>query len=260
MMIRLFLFALFFLCICLDDAGAFVAVAPIGLSFAQPSLLVAKSKKPEAGEQADSVAPQQQALPIGTFVEFVEKSRSHVGKVDTVEHKSNGGARYRVLDSEGKKYDISDKEVKYAMPCPNSPSQANKLYDEFCRAQEFPIVTLQEELDVTADLLEMAWEETAALAGDFDDGDSEQQQQQSQDASATITPASFVELVHAHAASAMEKYLAWKLLQSETSHIFFKELKDHGRVVAFKAKSRKAVQAAKETFCRTHEDDELCYV
>ena len=54
--------------------------------------------------------------------------------------------------------------------------------------------------------------------------------------------------------------MAWKLLKSEMAHVFFKEIKDHGRVVAFKAKTRKAVEAAKIGFCSTHQDHEICFV
>jgi len=126
--------------------------------------------------------------------------------------------------------------------CPNAPGQATKLYDEFCAAQETPLASIQEAIDVSPDLLEMAWEEAA-------------------DEEANLTPASFIELLHAHKASAMEKYMAWKLLQSEQAHIFFKEIKDHGRVVSFKAKTRKAVDNAKDVFCRTHQDNnEICFV
>ena len=37
----------------------------------------------------------QQAFAVGSFVEFVEKSRTHIGKIGGVEHKSSGGARYQ---------------------------------------------------------------------------------------------------------------------------------------------------------------------
>lgn len=152
----------------------------------------------------------------------------------------------RVIDSEGKKFNIPDKDVCYYLPCPSSPGQATKLYDELCKAQDAPIQSIQDAIDVTPDLLEMAWEEAAM---------------QDEDSSHTLTPASFIELIHAHAATAMEKYFAWKYLQSDMCHIFFKEIKSHGRVVSFKAKTRKAVAAAKEMFCRTHQDDnEICFV
>ena len=151
----------------------------------------------------------------------------------------------RVIDSEGKKFNIPDKDVRYSMPCPNSPGQATKLYDEFIAAQDTSLPSIQKAIDITPDLLEMAWEEAA-------EGEGEEH---------NLTPASFIELVHAHAATAMEKYMAWKLLQSDVSHIFFKEIKSHGRVVSFKAKTRKHVDAAKEMFCRTHQDDnDICFV
>lgn len=147
-----------------------------------------------------------------------------------------------MIDSEGHKFNIPDKDVRYSMACPNSPGQATKLYEDFCQAQDTPLKSIQEAIDVSPELLEMAWEEAS-------------------EESEELTPASFIDLVHAHAASAMEKYLAWKFLQSEMAHIFFKEIKHHGRVVSFKAKTRKAVEAAKDVFCRTHQDDnEICFV
>jgi len=219
----------------LSSTTAFVATTPQN-AVSSPSCIY--SKKGDSGEDV----VQQQAFAVGSFVEFVEKKRTHIGKIDSVEHKSSGGARYHVLDSEGKKFNIPDKDVRYSMACPNSPGQASKLYDEFCQAQETLLPSIQEAIDVSSELLEMAWEEA----------ESEE---------TTLTPASFIELVHAHAATSMEKYLAWKFLQSEVSHIFFKEIKDHGRVVSFKAKTHKAVDAAKEMFCRSHQDDnEICFV
>lgn len=151
---------------------------------------------------------------------------------------------YSVIDSEGKKFNIPDKDVRYSMPCPNSPGQATKLYDDFCAAQETPLPSIQEAIEVSPEILEMAWEEAAEEGEDHN-----------------LTPDSFIELVHAHAGSAMEKYMAWKFLQSDVGHVFFKEIKSHGRVVSFKAKTRKAVEAARVMFCRTHQDEnEICFV
>lgn len=221
----------------LSVARAFVPVSP---SAAMPSATARLDSK--KGDSDDVV--QQQAFAAGSFVEFTEKKRTHVGKIDSVEHKSSGGARYQVIDSEGKKFNIPDKQVLYSMPCPNSPGQATKLYDEFCQAQDSPVKSIQDAIDVSPDLLEMAWEEAAM-----------------EEESHQLTPASFIELVHAHAGSAMEKYLAWKYLQTDASHVFFREIKSHGRVVGFKAKTRKAVDAAKDVFCRTHqEENEICFV
>lgn len=154
----------------------------------------------------------------------------------------------RVVDSEGRAFNIPDKDVKYCMTCPNSPGQAEKLYKDFCKAQDSPIKSIQDTIDVSPELIQMAWEE--ATEGGEEESSTHD-----------LTPASFIELVHARAASAMEKYLAWKLLQSEQAHIFFKEIKHNGRVMSFKAKTRKAVDNAKDVFCRTHQDDnEICFV
>lgn len=57
------------------------------------------SKNSESGDDV----VQQQAFTVGTFVEFEEKKREHIGKIARTEHKSNGGARYQVVDNEGKK-------------------------------------------------------------------------------------------------------------------------------------------------------------
>lgn len=223
----------------LDIASAFVARPYV------PSTTVSLHGKKDSG---DEVVQQQQAFSVGSFIEFEEKKRIHVGKIDAVEHKSSGGARYSVIDSEGKKFNIADKLVRYSMHCPNSPGQATKLYDEFISAQDTPMKSIQESLDVSPELLEMAWEEASEELDEHGHAD--------------LTPASFVELVHAHSASTMEKYLTWKLLQSDMAHIFFKEIKSHGRVVAFRAKGRKAVDSAKDIFCRSidNEDNEICFV
>lgn len=127
------------------------------------------------------------------------------------------------------------------MPAPNSPGQAAKLFAEFCAAQEASENELETKLEISPALLEMAWEEANVAQND-------------------LTPSSLVELIHAHAASAIEKYMAWRLLQTEQAHVFFKDIKDHGKTVSFKAKARKAVDAAKEAFCSSHEDSDLCLV
>ena len=57
------------------------------------------------------------------------------------------------------------------------------------------------------------------------------------------------------------KYMAWKLLRGDMSHVFFKDMKQNGRILSFKAKARKAVDNAKTAFCANHEDDvEFCFV
>lgn len=221
-------------------AVLFLILSTNAQAFVGPKVVSYRCPSTEIQAKKDDVV-QQRAFAVGTFVEFHEKKRVHVGKITSAEHKSNGGARYSV-DSEGKHYSIADKAIDYAIPCPTSPAQANKLFHEFEEAQHASDKEIQSKLDISPELLEMAWEEAE------------------EDESHTLTPNSLVELVHSHAASAIEKYMAWKLLKSDMAHVFFKDLKDHGRIVAFRAKTRKAVDAAKETFCKNHQDDDFCYV
>ena len=195
------------------------------------------------GKNKDAEVSQAQALPIGAFVEFKEKDRSIIGKIDKVEHKSSGGARYRILDTDNKPHNVAAKSIEYSMACPNSPGQATKLFDEFTTVHEASQQQLQKSLEISPDLIEMVWETVA------------------EEEHSEVTPNSFVELIHSHAASTIEKYMAWKLLRTEMAHIFFREIKDHGIVVSFKARAKNAVVAAKKHFCATHIDDnEICFV
>jgi hypothetical protein len=192
-------------------------------------------------KHADDEANASPAFAIGTFVEFEEKNRVHIGKISHQEHKSNGSTLYKVTDNTGKTYaHIPDKAVHFAMHPPNTPGAASKLFDDFLSAYELSEEDICAQLEVSPELLELAWEETS----EEDD----------------LTPDKLIELVHSHAASAIEKYMAWKLLQTDTAHVFFKVIKDHGRVVSFRAKARKAVEAAKLAFCITHNDSDLCLV
>lgn len=102
--------ALFF---SLGSVKAFVQLHPpgggggggIGTTISNAIILsLSKSNKGSSSDDSNTVlVQQQQAFPVGTFVEFVEKKRVHVGKIDSVEYKkSSGGARYHVVDSEGR--------------------------------------------------------------------------------------------------------------------------------------------------------------
>mmetsp|Transcript_29666 Transcript_29666/g.60581 ORF Transcript_29666/g.60581 Transcript_29666/m.60581 type:complete len:231 (-) Transcript_29666:308-1000(-) len=188
---------------------------------------------------------KQPAFPVGTLVEFAEKKRIHVGKILSSEHKSKGGARYSVEDHDGHKFNIADKAVTYAMPVsPDNARKVNQIFDEFALALEENPMELQKDLDISPELLEMAWEEAL------------------EDESHELTPKSLVQLIHSHSASAIESYKAWRLLRSDMAHVFFKELKENGRVVSFKAKAMKAVDSAKKAFCTKPEnaEEELCWV
>ena len=67
------------------------------------------------GKKGGDGVSHPSALAIGTFVEFEEKSREHVGKITTADNiKGSGGGgstRYHVVDSNGKMYDIPDKAI-----------------------------------------------------------------------------------------------------------------------------------------------------
>lgn len=189
----------------------------------------------------------QKAFTKGTLIEFKEKKRVHVGEIKAVEHKANGGARYAVLDHDNHTFNIPDKAVNYAMPVsPDNERHVKQLMDEMADALEEPLADLERDLDISPDLLELAWEEAV------EDEESDHE----------ITAKSLVELIHSHPPKPIEAYKAWKLLKSESSHIFFKELKSNGRVVSFKAKTKKAVDASKVAFCTdpAHAESGICWV
>ena len=200
-----------------------------------------------AKKDSADLAPKPN-LAVGTFVEFEEKQhRVHIGKIADVEHKSNGSARYTVEDSDGHRFNIADKAVHFSINPPNSPGPAKKLYNDFIEAQKASDDELQSKLDISSDILELAWEE----ALEYEETSGEH---------SNVTPEKLIELVHSHAASAIEKYQAWRLLQSDLAHVFFKDIKDHGRITSFKVKARKAVDIAKQAFCNSHLDSDLCLV
>lgn len=230
------------LAVATKNSDAFVHPAIPKVLFC-PSRSGSTSIAAKKGDDGAAVV-QQHAFGVGSLVEFSEKKRTHVAKILSVEHKSSGGARYHVEDTEGRTYDIADKAVSFQMPAPNDAMKTDRLLAEFEAAQTAPERTLREKLEVSPELLEMAWEEVVADESTSDG----------------MTPAQFVDLIHSHTASQMERYMAWRLLKQDMAHVFFKELKQNGRVVAFKAKATKAVEAAKKTFCNTHDEPEFCFV
>jgi hypothetical protein len=219
-----------------------------GFSVGVSSLTFLNSKKP-----GDDVG-HPPTLAIGTFVEFEEKNRVHAGKITKAqEHSkssaSSGGARYQVADRVGKLFDISDKAIRFIIHPPNSPVASEKLFSEFLSAHDASEEVLHKTLDIPPEMFEMVWDESASV--EEEDGDHSRM---------LLTPSAFVDLVHSHDASAIEKYMAWKILRTDMAHVFFKEVKEHGRVVSFKAKTRKAVDAAKQDYCNDHKDSDLCEV
>ena len=209
------------------------------------------------GKKGGDGVSHPSALAIGTFVEFEEKSREHVGKITTADHIKGSGVggstRYHVVDSHGKMFDIPDKAITFVMHPPNSPIASDQLFSEFVSAHEATAESLHATLDISPEILELAWEES--LSSSPDDGGDE-------GGDHVLTPSALIELVHSHRASTIEKYMAWKILRTDAvAHVFFREVKDHGRVVSFKAKARKAVDAARQAFGHDHDDDsDLCLV
>jgi len=201
------------------------------------------AKKQGDGENVEIV--QKQTFAKNTLIEFKEKNRNHIGKIVSSIHKSNGNARYDVVDIEGHQFSIADKDVAFAISPPSNPQMTDNVMKEMEDAHDASEKLLQTKLDVSPELLEMAWEEAS-------ESDSHE-----------LTPKSFILLLHAKTVSSLEAYMTWRLLRLAKAHIFFKELKVDGRVVAFKAKARKSVVAAKENFCRDVEfmdDDSFCFV
>jgi len=230
----------------------FVNVIILSLLFASGHSFVPVTKKScaiqlDAKKNSNDLVSTP-ALAVGTFVEFEEKHhRVHIGKIADVERKLKGGTRYTVEDSEGHRFSIAEKAVHFFINAPNSPGPANQLYHDFIEAQKAPIEELESKLSISADILELAWEEILEyeeLMGEHKN----------------LTPDQLVELVHSHTASAIEQYQAWRLLQTDLAHVFFKDIKDHGRITSFKVKARKAVETAKKVFCNSHSDSELCLV
>mmetsp|Transcript_17988 Transcript_17988/g.34043 ORF Transcript_17988/g.34043 Transcript_17988/m.34043 type:complete len:237 (-) Transcript_17988:498-1208(-) len=194
----------------------------------------------------DDVA-QKQALPIGALVEFEEKGRVHIGKVIEVMPKSNGANRYDILDHEGLKFkNVGEKEINFATPVQKSASAEQKLMADLVKTQEESTDMLLKDLGVSTDLLEMAWMEAASEGTESNE----------------LTPDSFFSMIHSKAASMSEKYKAWRLLKTDLARVFFKDLKQNGRVVAFKAKAEDTVEAAKRTFCSSDQNQsvEFCFV
>ena len=135
----------------------YFGASSLGTFSIQPQVLsgsVLCSRK--KGGDADEDAPSH-AFSVGTFVEFEEKTRVHVGKILESEI-NNGGARYEIEDNAGKQYHVADKAVNFAIPAPNSPAAASKLFDAFCKASEVSEKDLRAKLDISTELLKLAWE------------------------------------------------------------------------------------------------------
>eukprot|EP00614_Pseudopedinella_elastica_P010503 CAMPEP_0172610718 /NCGR_PEP_ID=MMETSP1068-20121228/30486_1 /TAXON_ID=35684 /ORGANISM="Pseudopedinella elastica, Strain CCMP716" /LENGTH=236 /DNA_ID=CAMNT_0013414499 /DNA_START=70 /DNA_END=780 /DNA_ORIENTATION=+ len=200
------------------------------------------------GDEAETL--QAQTLPVGSIVEFDDgKGRFHIGKVKSVEHKSNGKARYAIQDAEEHLFNVADKQVRFSAGCPASPKDEAAVFKDIMAASQASPAELRAKLDLDAEVLELAWEEVAA----------------SEDGLSTVTAKDFVELVHSRPPkSAGEAYCAWRFLKEELGSVFFKAIKEGGKITSFKAKAEKAVNDAKQAFCSApqnlKEEPEFCFV
>ena len=61
------------------------------ISATTPIFFVSSKK----GDARDDGMQHHQTFAAGSFVEFDEKKRTHIGKIDTVDYKSSGPARYQ---------------------------------------------------------------------------------------------------------------------------------------------------------------------
>jgi hypothetical protein len=162
----------------------------------RPTFVILSST--DGAADTDEEVVLQKAFPVGTLVEFEEKSRVHMGKIISVNHKANGKPRYDVEEyPSGDKFDVADKEISFSLPAPKSAKQADDLLKELDTAQSMPDEELNEELDISPELLAMAWEEV-------EDGEDDEREIKAKD---------LIELVHSTKADGIEKYEAWRLLK-----------------------------------------------
>eukprot|EP00613_Pedinella_sp_CCMP2098_P006597 CAMPEP_0171596900 /NCGR_PEP_ID=MMETSP0990-20121206/2218_1 /TAXON_ID=483369 /ORGANISM="non described non described, Strain CCMP2098" /LENGTH=199 /DNA_ID=CAMNT_0012158185 /DNA_START=195 /DNA_END=794 /DNA_ORIENTATION=+ len=191
---------------------------------------------------------------IGSICEFDDgKGRTYIGSLVATEHKSNGGARFEMMGANGNTYHIGEKSVTFSTPPPANPKECAKLLKDLNKAHGEDAVELRMALNVDAELIALAWEETDSLM------EYSGSQEWPLPHSDTITAGAFLELVSgAPANSPAEKYRAWRLLGfTELGHIFFKAIKEKGRVTSFRAKTAKAVEDAKKAFCNgSHGNEE----
>jgi hypothetical protein len=152
-----------------------------------------------------------------------------------------------------------------------SPSRPNPHPSWHPRGFRATPSQLTKELDLDAEVLELAWEEassTSVGASEAAPGSSSTSSTSSTSTSAIghaiVTPDSFLELVHSRpSAGPGESYRVWRLLSTDLGHVFFKDIADHGRITAFRAKGKPAVEAAKSAFCEDHEQEKewgFCFV
>jgi len=194
----------------------------------------------KAADVDEDDKPQLHLEPLGAIVEFDDgkHDRSVLGIVSSAEAKAKGGARYTVVDSNSVLHSVPGKSIH----CSFSPDAKIKKGDPAVQLEAFEKVheLAPTDLGVEAEDLELAWEFF-----------SEEEEKTEWSARAILQA-----IDETLCRSSIEKYKAFRLLNSDLGHIFFKTLSG-GR---YKLKSPKAVQASKENWCRAHDELDYCLV
>ena len=185
----------------------------------------------------------RQRLSEGTICEFSEKGgKTFVGVIKSSESKSKGGARYELADETGALHSIAEKQLTFVGKVVE-PKNIAKTLGEFADTLHANSKNLCNQLGIDAELFMLAWE----TAAEEEEGD-------------LYVDGFFQHMLSRKTNSLEERYKAWRLLTSDVGHLFFKELKTNGRVDHWKAKTVKAVDAAKQQFCASHDEPEFCFV
>jgi hypothetical protein len=154
-----------------------------------------------------------------------------------VEYKAKGGARIQVMDVGGSMHTVPEKDIHI-----NLGVYKGKLVEPAEILADYVKVMDTEPmaLGVEPELLEMAWE----LAAETD--------------KKSYSPKFLMSLVDdGFLKSQVDAYKAFRLLTSDMGKIFFKSINAN----EYKAKAAKAVQASKESWCRSLEgEEEWCFV
>mmetsp|Transcript_24577 Transcript_24577/g.77010 ORF Transcript_24577/g.77010 Transcript_24577/m.77010 type:complete len:230 (-) Transcript_24577:144-833(-) len=181
---------------------------------------------------------------VGSICEFDEGKQGHarglLGVIIKAESKAKGGARYEVLDADGRTHPIKAAQVRATFAASKKlkdPLDAPLVLADYVRVAE----KAPTELGVEPEMLEVAWE----LASEAD---------------APLSAKQILGVIdEALCASPVQLFAAYRLLTSEVGRVFFKAIGDK-----YKAKAAKAVAASKSALCSAADadayGDEFCLV
>mmetsp|Transcript_2635 Transcript_2635/g.8776 ORF Transcript_2635/g.8776 Transcript_2635/m.8776 type:complete len:238 (-) Transcript_2635:132-845(-) len=181
---------------------------------------------------------------VGSICEFDEGKQGHarglLGVIIKAESKAKGGARYEVLDVDGRTHPIKAAQVRATFAASKKlkdPLDAPLVLADYVSVAE----KAPTELGVEPEMLEVAWE----LASEAD---------------APLSAKQILGVIdEALCASPVQLFAAYRLLTSEVGRVFFKAIGDK-----YKAKAAKAVAASKSALCSAADadayGDEFCLV